>query len=326
MKSYTKTGIAILLAGLVGCGSLPERVDSLEQARSAVRNAEQDELANQVAATELAAARAAIDEADAAYRDRASLELIEHKAYLAKRYADISQQRIAEAHAKEKISEGEAARNRILLAARTREAESAEREARAATEQAQRVQGEARAAQEEAQLAAERNRELEQALADLQAKQTERGLVLTLGDVLFDTAEAVLKAGAASTMDRLAAFMRDYPDRNVMIEGHTDARGSEEYNRQLSEARAAAVRDALLERGINLERIRTFGLGEAFPVAGNDAAAGMQQNRRVEIVISDEAGEFSSGAQRTAAEPPVVPGAAPAPPLRQPEGRPRVQP
>jgi outer membrane protein OmpA-like peptidoglycan-associated protein len=124
--------------------------------------------------------------------------------------------------------------------------------------------------------------------------------VLTLGDVLFDTAQANLKPGAASTMDRLAQFMRDYGERQVMIEGHTDSRGEDAYNIDLSQRRAAAVRDALLERNIEPQRIRIVGLGEGYPVASNDTQAGMQQNRRVEIVISDEQGGFPAGAERTA--------------------------
>jgi outer membrane protein OmpA-like peptidoglycan-associated protein len=94
--------------------------------------------------------------------------------------------------------------------------------------------------------------------------------------------------------------MRDYPDRQVMIEGHTDSRGSDDYNRDLSERRADAVRDALVDRTIDAGRIRSVGLGEIYPVASNDSSAGQQQNRRVEIVISDEQGAFPSGAERTA--------------------------
>ena len=125
-------------------------------------------------------------------------------------------------------------------------------------------------------------------------------LVLTLGDVLFDTAQATLKAGADRTLDRLASFMMEYPERQVAIEGHTDSRGSDDYNRDLSKRRADSVRDALVDRGVQAQRIRSVGLGEAYPVAGNDTAGGMQQNRRVEIVISDESGNFPEG-QRAAA-------------------------
>lgn len=308
MDDKVKFGLlAAAAAAICGCSGLPERVDTLESARADVRRLEQDPLASQVADTELAAAREAIQDADDAYADKESIEQIEHLAYVAQRKADVAEQKIGEAQAKETIDQGELERNRVLLQAREREAARLAEQNRAAaaqTAEADRrnaaLETEAEAAQREAAAAAERARSLEAELADLQAKQTERGLVLTLGDVLFDTAQATLKAGAASTIDRLAQFMRDYPDRQVMVEGHTDSRGEEEFNRDLSERRAAAVRNALVERGIELQRISTVGLGEAYPVAGNDSAAGMQQNRRVEIVISDEEGQFPEGTQRTA--------------------------
>ena len=123
--------------------------------------------------------------------------------------------------------------------------------------------------------------------------------MLTLGDVLFDTGEATLKPGAATTIDRLAQFMRDYPERSVRIEGHTDAAGSEETNQSLSERRAQAVREALVARGLESARIDTLGLGEARPIAGNDTPGGRQQNRRVEIVVSDSQGVFADDGRRT---------------------------
>src|SRR5690606_869234 len=98
--------------------------------------------------------------------------------------------------------------------------------------------------------------------------------------------------------DQLALFVRDHPERRLLIEGHTDSRGPEEYNRALSEDRANAVRDALVDRGIDASRIQTEGLGEAFPVASNETSAGMQQIRRVEIVVSDRNGQLPSSPQR----------------------------
>jgi outer membrane protein OmpA-like peptidoglycan-associated protein len=308
MNTRLKIGLlSAAVATLCACSGLPERVDSLEQARAEVRRLEQDPLANEVADNELQAAREALQEADNAYQDKEDLELIEHLAYVAQRHADVSEQRIAEARARETIEEGELQRNRVLLQAREREAaQLAEqnRLAQARTDDAEArnlaLAAEAEALERRAAEAAERARQLEAELTDLQAQQTERGLVLTLGDVLFDTAQANLKPGAASTMDRLAQFMRDYGERQVMIEGHTDSRGEDAYNIDLSQRRAAAVRDALLERNIEPQRIRIVGLGEAYPVASNDTQAGMQQNRRVEIVISDEQGGFPAGAERTA--------------------------
>lgn len=307
----TKLQIGVLsaaVAALCACSGLPDRVESLEQARGEVRRLEQDPLASQVASSELAAAREALQEADNAYEDKEDLELIEHLAYVAQRHADVSEQRIAEAHARQTIEQGELQRNRVLLQAREREAARLAEQSRVAEARSQDAEqrnlalaAEAEALERRAAEAADRASQLESELKDLQAQQTERGLVLTLGDVLFDTAQATLKPGAASTMDRLAQFMRDYGERQVRIEGHTDSRGEDAYNVALSQRRAAAVRDALLERNIEAQRIRIVGLGEGYPVASNDTQAGMQQNRRVEIVISDEQGNFPAGTERTAA-------------------------
>ena len=149
-----------------------------------------------------------------------------------------------------------------------------------------------------AQAAEERAQDLERELEQLEARDTDRGLVLTLGDVLFDAGTATLKPGAATTVDRLAQFMRDYPERSVRIEGHTDSAGSDTANQALSEQRADAVRESLIERGLEAERIATLGYGEARPIAGNETAAGRQQNRRVEIVVSDEQGSFGDEDRR----------------------------
>lgn len=132
-----------------------------------------------------------------------------------------------------------------------------------------------------------RNAELERQLRDLQAERTERGIVMSLGDVLFATGSAQLTAGAQSRLDRLAQFLQRYPDRSLRVEGYTDSTGSSATNLRLSEDRAMAVRDALAARGVNPGRIVAQGLGEAQPVASNESESGRQQNRRVEVVISD---------------------------------------
>jgi outer membrane protein OmpA-like peptidoglycan-associated protein len=116
-----------------------------------------------------------------------------------------------------------------------------------------------------------------------------------LGDVLFDTNAATLKVGSAERLDRLAAFLNENSGTRIMIEGHTDSRGSDAYNEELSRRRAQAVADALLTRGIPSGRFEILGRGEAAPVASNDTAAGRQQNRRVEVVFSDQSGKFAQG-------------------------------
>jgi outer membrane protein OmpA-like peptidoglycan-associated protein len=156
------------------------------------------------------------------------------------------------------------------------------------------ARSDARASDRLAALSAQQNdasqqhsRQLESALADLQAKKTDRGLVITLGDVLFATGQAELRPGGRHSLDKLSNFMRQYPQRTVQIEGFTDNVGSEEYNQRLSEHRADAVRDVLTNAGVASDRIQTRGLGKSSPVADNDSATGRQQNRRVEVIISE---------------------------------------
>ena len=125
-------------------------------------------------------------------------------------------------------------------------------------------------------------------MEELNAKQTSRGLVLTLGDVLFETGKATLLPGAQRAIDKLAQFLEENPEREVLIEGHTDNVGSATYNLDLSLRRAQAVKEALAAKGIDPERIHARGYGERYPVASNSDAAGRQRNRRVEIVILKE--------------------------------------
>lgn len=135
---------------------------------------------------------------------------------------------------------------------------------------------------------------LRQRMAELQAEQTDRGMVLTLGDVLFDLNQADLKSAGEQTVGRLAQFMREYENRRVRIEGYTDSTGADSYNQQLSERRAESVRNALVNQGISSRRVESKGYGEQYPVAGNDSSSGRQQNRRVEIVISDKDGNIDT--------------------------------
>jgi outer membrane protein OmpA-like peptidoglycan-associated protein len=125
-------------------------------------------------------------------------------------------------------------------------------------------------------------------MADLQAKQTERGMVITIGDVLFATGQARLTPPGMATVRKLADVLAQYPKRTVLVEGFTDSVGGADMNQQLSERRAGAVRSALLEMGVAADRIAMRGYGEAYPVAPNDNAGNRQLNRRVEIVLSNE--------------------------------------
>ena len=165
--------------------------------------------------------------------------------------------------------------------AQAREAEARAREAEQARRQAS-VAEQARAA-EQAKAAALANE-----LANLKAQQTGRGLVLTVGDVLFAPGRAEVSSGAQRSIDKLADFLKAYPKRYVVIEGHTDNTGDEDFNMKLSQQRADTVRDRLIEKGVAPQRIRTKGYGAKFPVVDNDTPGGRQQNRRVEVVVLED--------------------------------------
>jgi outer membrane protein OmpA-like peptidoglycan-associated protein len=136
-------------------------------------------------------------------------------------------------------------------------------------------------------------------MSELKARETERGWVLTLrNELLFDSGQAKLKPGAHKALESLAQFMRKEPEREVAIEGFTDATGASEVNRRLSAERADAVKQALVARGVEPHRIDARGYGPAFPIASNETAVGRQLNRRVEVVIAPPAGASAGGSRR----------------------------
>lgn len=236
----------------------------------------------------------------------AELEEAKKQAAIAQLAADQQAAALAEAAAK-------AERDQALIAARMAEVEEAKKQTAMAQMDADQRAEALAAAQKQAELAqqaadqraaalAEATAKAEQAqaliaqqemqLKELNAKKTERGMVITLGDVLFNTNKAQLSAGGINNVTKLADFLNKYPQRKVMIEGHTDSTGSASYNQALSERRAEAVQKALAEMGIDGGRIAMRGYGESSPVANNETAAGRQLNRRVEIVLSDDSGNI----------------------------------
>ena len=131
-----------------------------------------------------------------------------------------------------------------------------------------------------------RRAELERELADLKARETAHGLVLTLGDVLFAPDQSEPTTAAMRKLAPLVTILKDQPQRSIRIEGYTDSRGPESYNLDLSQRRADAVRDFLIDNGISPRRITARGYGEAVSVASNTTLAGRQENRRVEVIVS----------------------------------------
>ena len=270
---------AVLVALATGCATTPMHSDQLDEARVEVNKVSVDPLAQQAAGKDIEQARNDLQRAETALLQRQPAVDVNHLAYLALRHAQTGEARIAEARARQQVAQAQEERNRIQLQERDREVQNARSAA---------ADAKSNAAAAESDLARAR-----QELQDLQAKQTERGMVMTLSDVLFDTGQATLKPGADRALDRLAQFLKDSPNSAVLIEGHTDSVGGDDYNLGLSQRRAQSVADALSSRGISSDRVQTKGLGKAYPVASNDTQAGRQQNRRVEIVFSDASGRFA---------------------------------
>ncbi len=268
----------IVVAVLASCSSTPDKNARLEDARSSYSAEQSDPQVINLAALELKEAGDALAKANNAWNQQQDRATVDHLAYLAQRQMAIAQETAKRKGAEATVSHAAAERDKIRLAART--------------EQAERAQRSAEVSQQHAQDAEMRARQLESQLNELNAKQTERGMVITLGDVLFDTSRAQLKSGGVREVQKLADVLKRNPQRKVFIEGFTDSTGSDSYNQELSERRATAVRDTLLGMGISSDRITTGGYGKSFPVASNDSEAGRQLNRRVEIVISDENGDI----------------------------------
>lgn len=268
----TKTLVATAVAAalLSACATAPVQPDGAAQARYKLTQLQSDpNLATR--------APAATKEADAAVRaaeqPEADKDLAAYRVYLADRKVEIAKAQAETSFAEDQRVQLSAQREKARLDARTHEADQARGEVDAAH---------AAAASSDQQAA-----ELQRQIDVLQAKPTDRGLVVTLGDVLFMTGRADLQAGAVGNLGRLVAFLDKYPDRTVAIEGYTDSVGSEASNQRLSERRADSVKSYLASQGIGSIRLSASGKGESDPVADNGSASGRQQNRRVEVIISN---------------------------------------
>lgn len=301
-------------AALAACSSTPTHNTTLDEARRSYRSAQDNGRTQELAGAELKQAGDALALADAAWSRRDGTAEVEHLAYVARQRVAIAEEVARRKIAEATVNEATAARDQVRLAARTRQADAAQQNADSARRQATESQRQAEQSQREAQASQEQARasmqqsaaaqqqtrdailhsaQLEAQLAEMNAKKTERGMVITIGDVLFDTNRAELKAGATRNVEKLVSFLKQYPQRHAVIEGFTDSVGSDASNRDLSMRRANAVRVALVDGGVGSERLTTQGLGEMHPVASNDSAEGRQLNRRVEILLSDEKGRIT---------------------------------
>lgn len=267
---FQKTLIAATLASfaLVGC-SAPKKVDSLEQARAAYTRAANDPTVARHAPKELDAAKVALGKAERSWQEKEKTRIVDRDAELASKRVRTAELIAQSREADGQVEDSKLERQRVQLDLRATEIDRAEAEAA----------------------------ELKRQLEELQAKQTERGMVLTLGDVLFELGKAELQPGAMRNIEQIAAFMQKYPEKNAVIEGHTDSTGDDDFNMDLSRERAYSVREALVLRGVESHRISTQGFGRSMPVASNSTRDGRQLNRRVEIIFPDLANQVSELAQ-----------------------------
>lgn len=271
---------AVLALTLSACHTTPPRSAQLDQARQTFQAASASPDVAGGAPLELERARKALFQAETAWADRHDEKETAHLAYLATQQTQVAVN----------VGMQHAADNMVTAAGSERD----KVQIQASAQEAQQAKASAQSANASAQAANARANELEQELKELAGKQTNRGLVVVLQDVLFDVGQADLKSGAQARIDRLASVLKNHPERQVHIEGFTDSTGSDELNQGLSERRAQAVKDALTGKGVEASRIDTHGYGKERPVASNKTAAGRQQNRRVEVVFSDAKGTFAS--------------------------------
>ncbi len=282
--------------------SAREAVQTAEDARAiTVKRREEERLAQERAA---AAEREARAKAQTEAAERATLEAqlaAEHAAREkaeaeTARAAALAQQQAAEAArasalAQQQAAQADAQNSRLAAEQAARDKAAAEAASASALAQQQAAQADAEkmrkaAEQSEAEKADLRARLLNQLNSILQTRDSARGLIVNMSDVLFDTGSSTLKPGAREKLAKISGILLGHPGLSLQIEGHTDSVGGDEYNQQLSERRAGSVRDFLVQQGVPAASITAIGFGKTVPVASNDSVEGRQLNRRVELVVS----------------------------------------
>lgn len=250
-KLFFVPSLLVLSLGLTACANQPNA--ALEQARADVTQLQNSPTALKLAPLETKDAVKMLSQAEKAYQDGKKEENVSQLAYLTTQRAELAKQTIALKAGEVALSNNASERAQAILDAREAEIKN-----------------------------------LQDKLSNLDAKQTERGSLVTFGDVLFDLNKAELKAAAHHNLRELADFLRENPTRKILIEGFTDSTGSAAYNLQLSELRAQSVKRALVKEGVDFNRISTIGFGKEYPVTDNSTPASRSMNRRVEVTISHD--------------------------------------
>jgi len=318
--------LILLLAILSACTSAPKKDLALERVRDDLNDLKSNtELAGYAPMALGEAERALRNAEQATGNDNYRIHLVymaDHRIQIAKAMAEREQNEqildelerqqsamlIKASQLEAEQARAEAERARLLVATTTEDAERAREEkdaalkkeaesaraAEMATEEAQQARrladsraSEAEFARREAELATEQITSLTRQLENLQLRQTESGVVVTLGDVLFASGQTSLVEGAISSLEEVVDLLQTEPSKKIRVEGHTDSSGETEANVNLSQLRADAVREALIGLGVAEDRITATGMGEDFPIASNDDEAGRARNRRVDVILLD---------------------------------------
>jgi outer membrane protein OmpA-like peptidoglycan-associated protein len=297
---------AVLATSLLvtSCATAPVSPAGSADARSKLESLKSTPALADLASVEISDAEASVRLAEQPVGNDVALG--DYRVYMADRTVEIAMAKAATRYAEAQRAGLSQARDDARLAARTREADKAHRQATMAQSKADEAQRETEAVRasaaaaraltaEDAAEAARNAEKLQKEIDLLKAEATDRGLVLTLGNTLFATGRSDLRPGSSPSLDKLVVFLNKYPDRNVAVEGHTDDVGSADMNQALSQHRADSVRSYLMQQGILSGRLSAVGMGETQPIADNLTDSGRQQNRRVEVIIKNP--------------PPVVPAA-----------------
>ncbi|VUD58904.1 putative lipoprotein YiaD [Thalassocella blandensis] len=285
-KLYQMSVVGLCALFLVACASNQEtssQVNSLQQRYDSI--AAMDDV-NEHAPIALEQAKDAVALTAQMEKDGANEEKVAHQAKLATLRMDIVEQKVRLERSDKFIADAESNRKDILLQARTNDAIQAQRKARAMENQKEQAEMRAETLENKAKA-------LQDKVKDIETRTTARGTVLSLNNIVFELNKAELAPGNERTLEKISAFLNDYPKKDVIIEGHTDSTGEAAYNKDLSKRRAESVKDALVGMGVNESRLSAKGMGEKYPVASNETREGRQLNRRVDIVVVNEENEVA---------------------------------
>lgn len=290
--------VATLAAAIAACSSTPDQNLALDQAKTQFDAAQGNPQVRSLAADELDRAEKSLRAAQHAWQGEQPVPTVNHLAYMTSKNVLIAQETASSMGYQAVTENASAERDSLLLQVRTDQADQAEGRLAKSRSDNQRSTEALGTARQEAELAAQRQEarieELQGELEALDAKKSARGMVVTLGDMLFDTGKFDILSSATPNISKLAVFLVKYPEQHASVEGHTDSTGSTMGNQRLSQQRASAVKAALVDMGVSSNNLSTQAHGSENPVADNATVSGRKANRRVEIVFAQPTEALSS--------------------------------